>query len=1337
MSKQEVQESSSQGQPKTQSAQDLENPQRKFSNMSNVSQNFSEIQFEIGPTSDNFVMIFDELEANQQVLKKEEQNLKNILSDDQQTQQNKKIIKQAVEKRKHEEQNRSKWQKLQNLLKQEQILLDNEKEIFAKKLKKIKHLEQKYYESFLSMQNITSNIQKYFIPPSEHSKLFYNNQNTFVSFIKELRIKPKLLLTLIEKNQLNISSAIRSLPQTLSQSFFQSHLKKGISSDVLIFINKNIEMEINLSNDRQNMLRTDTLPKKIIKEFFNQPKYTKNLEKIFKDTLYEISKLTEDLRLENEIIENESIRRISLRKQSDFSAVVRKKSEFKSAKPNRKKLTVLSSGNEHVESSNCNRAERYQEILRSFDKSRMFRSNTISDQIYSILKIEQQNQRKHVNGKRTKSDPDFEKESLPLFQMQQSGEKQANMFTTSTQLTFPNPKIQQNETETGFSIKIQDDQMQWQKLDRSDSMVIQDRQQWLQDIINLQEWETSEGSVKSDNPQRKTSKNVHQNVLFSSGSQESIQSAPQQLEGSSAQQPTQRQNRGLTLDDKHKQILDKEKEKIIQKKVKKVNKIIQNMLEQLFMNIEIIPNDIRIICALIKYHAQKKYPDLTNAQLYYSLSYFFIDDWVLHIFMKSFNKYQDMDQSKQEILQKNMLYIQSIIKNIMKKQVFKQEGLIARFNSLIFQLGDYVTHYYDQLMNIDMTKILNQIIIPSEQKSLQFQLDFCSVYMSLENIQKMAQLIASNDKDFIQMNETKVVEYAKSINIQAEKIFNDRSDLFYGVTLKKDQIYTIFQFYHTGAQDFFDQYFDIPSLKLPYQRFSQENEFQDSSKYFDKFKNLLRSILVSVEKLEVISQFSGFNDLDITSILKILEDQVCERYNSEIVNVPLVASYLNSMIKNYLNPKYLQNNLQLIWKYMSSEYKARISQLERISFLEKTNNARLIKFLKLNINQVEEVIRKQEKNKRKIYIKEFFDSFQLNVCISSPQSRFKLSNTSKKLYSEFDHSKIWVEDLSCCIHKTANLEFVKDLTGEISPTKKEQIQEHHCENLVQFIEQFSKLPELNLLLQEGRDIWGINEAYSIILDKLEDGVKEYPQFKNLNEEQQNEIIESLFKSINKIFHRNLFPKRQTYKDAAFYILLKSLDFLTPENLEITNNTHSEWIWKICSQILVSMDHKKSPEQKLKCLSECTKVIAEVLKLSSLKDEAASADLTLPNLIYVLIKSKPKRLCSNINFITAFQCKNKMLSEAGYCFIQVQSAIKFIEDLDPSELKEISKQDFYLNLRNEEVKIGIAYMKKRKRNGHSFDAEKYYQTQCQILDLNNNNQLAKNSQSNTNLINVIK
>ena len=38
-------------------------------------------------------------------------------------------------------------------------------------------------------------------------------------------------------------------------------------------------------------------------------------------------------------------------------------------------------------------------------------------------------------------------------------------------------------------------------------------------------------------------------------------------------------------------------------------------------------------------------------------------------------------------------------------------------------------------------------------------------------------------------------------------------------------------------------------------------------------------------------------------------------------------------------------------------------------------------------------------------------------------------------------------------------------------------------------------------------------------------------------------------------------------------------------------------------------------------------MTEILKLSSNNDEAASADDTLPNLIYILIKSKPKRISS--------------------------------------------------------------------------------------------------------------
>lgn len=75
------------------------------------------------------------------------------------------------------------------------------------------------------------------------------------------------------------------------------------------------------------------------------------------------------------------------------------------------------------------------------------------------------------------------------------------------------------------------------------------------------------------------------------------------------------------------------------------------------------------------------------------------------------------------------------------------------------------------------------------------------------------------------MNDCKVYDYAKCIMNLGDKVFNDRTDIVSGQTLKKDQIYTIFQFYNTYPQEFFDQYFDLPSMKLPYQNYQLENEY--------------------------------------------------------------------------------------------------------------------------------------------------------------------------------------------------------------------------------------------------------------------------------------------------------------------------------------------------------------------------------------------------------------------------------------------------------------------------------------------------------------------------------
>ena len=53
-----------------------------------------------------------------------------------------------------------------------------------------------------------------------------------------------------------------------------------------------------------------------------------------------------------------------------------------------------------------------------------------------------------------------------------------------------------------------------------------------------------------------------------------------------------------------------------------------------------------------------------------------------------------------------------------------------------------------------------------------------------------------------------------------------------------------------------------------------------------------------------------------------------------------------------------------------------------------------------------------------------------------------------------------------------------------------------------------------------------------------------------------------------------------------------------------------------------MDNAKTSLEKLDSMILCTKKMSDILKLTSVRDEAASADTTLPIMIYILLKAIP-------------------------------------------------------------------------------------------------------------------
>ena len=74
-------------------------------------------------------------------------------------------------------------------------------------------------------------------------------------------------------------------------------------------------------------------------------------------------------------------------------------------------------------------------------------------------------------------------------------------------------------------------------------------------------------------------------------------------------------------------------------------------------------------------------------------------------------------------------------------------------------------------------------------------------------------------------------------------------------------------------------------------------------------------------------------------------------------------------------------------------------------------------------------------------------------------------------------------------------------------------------------------------------------------------------------------------------------------------------------------------------------------------------------------EDHGADSFLPILIYLVLKANPPNLHSNVQFIYNYRDPSKMVSESGYHFTNLQSAVYFWENADYSSFSGISPDEF--------------------------------------------------------------
>ncbi|KAI1450379.1 hypothetical protein F5Y02DRAFT_426607 [Annulohypoxylon stygium] len=112
-----------------------------------------------------------------------------------------------------------------------------------------------------------------------------------------------------------------------------------------------------------------------------------------------------------------------------------------------------------------------------------------------------------------------------------------------------------------------------------------------------------------------------------------------------------------------------------------------------------------------------------------------------------------------------------------------------------------------------------------------------------------------------------------------------------------------------------------------------------------------------------------------------------------------------------------------------------------------------------------------------------------------------------------------------------------------------------------------------------------------------------------------------------------------------------------------------------SDKLLKIKSYRAPRDKIICVLNCCKVIFGLLKHNK---SDSSADSFMPLLIFVVLRSNPEHLVSNVHYILRFRNQDKLAGEAGYYLSSLMGAIQFIENMDRTTLT-ISDEEFDKNV----------------------------------------------------------
>ena len=745
---------------------------------------------------------------------------------------------------------------------------------------------------------------------------------------------------------------------------------------------------------------------------------------------------------------------------------------------------------------------------------------------------------------------------------------------------------------------------------------------------------------------------------------------------------------------------------------------IEVIIQSLIDKMTTIPYSVRCICTIIDFLINKKFP-----KLHKYIRHSFIGKFLFNKLIFPFLNLENTYELKTNIFNQSQINclncIISVISNANKCKLFDIYNDIEKtmFNYYLLDIIPILQNFYDKLVDMQLSSQLNDFINQSDNDNKIFNIE--NNHFLFKNEIKDEKFENDDDKnkqnyDYFKENMKEIIRF-KSVCFNEKdicfilRLINKNIELFKNLpeykrfklsigqkSMNEEELEIIIKEqkeirkeknidHNNKGEGYFIFTYNEQNSELNFKLkdfYSEEKKKQKKEEsLLSRMKNSIKTILIRINLLNKkdypLLNFSISNEKFFQIINLTFRDF------KEVENeIPLnwhIKYIINN--KNQLDNEYIKNDFEKLYEEIYLEENNFLNKLKSLSPLINLRESMNLNCAENAIDNVKLQINILEKTKQLEKVKIFISQDKTEVCINLKENINNIGLSYSKTFSKNSFKNIEnktdyyinVEPINKCIHHSIN--FLDKMKGR----NKHKIYSH-IKSVNEFINTIIKpnnfvnesiLEYIKEDIKTGKathKIYSLFIQYKTILKQSL--IRNYKELIE-DENDSNEITEKIEEHIIRKIYKYVFPPEPLLEDKSFNYLTKSYDWIQTSDFSLKDNIPLEAIQDSVSYLIEMEERAYSIYEKINCLKMVYNNINKINEFFFNKKDK-SADAQTPIFNYIIIKTHPKRLISNINYLNCFtDSKNR-----GDIYLYIKncsSSIEFIFNLTPESFNLTEKE----------------------------------------------------------------